>query len=68
MIGKIIDNIIGLIVYTIMFFGVLRIGFNSEMISTNQLFSISFVLAFFAGEINNLERVIRELFDKNYMK
>jgi len=68
MIGKILDNIIGLIIYTIMFFGILRIGFNSEMIPTNQCFSISFILAFFAGEINNLERVIRELFDKNYMK
>ena len=68
MIGKILDNVIGLIIYTIMFFCILRIGFNSEMISSNQLFSISFILAFFAGEINNLERVLRELFDKNYMK
>ena len=68
MMEKIVNNLISICIYTIMFYCIIRIGFNSEIISPNQLFSISLILAFFAGEINNLEKVIRELFDKNYLK
>jgi hypothetical protein len=32
--------------------------------STREYIGYSFILGFFAGSINNVERVLRELFDK----
>lgn len=68
MMSKFLNNVIGIFIYMIIFSAMIRVGYSSEIISNLQLLCISFILAFFAGEINNIERVLRELFDKNYKK
>lgn len=68
MISKILNNLIGILIYMIIFGTMIRVCYSSEIISNPQLVCISFILAFFAGELNNVERVLRELFDKNYNK
>lgn len=57
--AKFLDNMLSLVIYTVIFALLLWI-FNPDF-TLRQLFGIGAILGFFAGIINNLERVIREV-------
>lgn len=61
-IGKFLENAIGILVYALVFLFFLFIAIPK--LSAREYIGYSLILGFFAGMINNIERVLRELFDK----
>ena len=57
---KFIDNLTSIIVYGIIFMVILQ--YAEPLMSGRQIIGYSLILGFFAGLINNIERVLRELF------
>lgn len=60
---KLLDNLMSIFIYGVIFMVLLLYADSS--LSGRQIVSYSLILGFFAGLINNIERVLRELFDKN---
>lgn len=58
---KFLENIIGIIIYAIIFFVFIFIAHPS--LTYGQYIGYSLILGFFAGIINNLERALRELLE-----
>ena len=59
---KFLENVIGILVYTVLF--IVFIGIANNTLTTREHIGYALILGFFAGMINNIERVLRELFDK----
>ncbi len=59
---KFLDNLTSIVIYSVVFMVLLLYADSS--LSGRQIISYSLILGFFAGMINNIERVLRELFDK----
>ena len=59
---KFLENMAGICIYALIFCFLL--GIACPDMSTREYIGYSFILGFFAGAINNIERVLRELFDK----
>lgn len=59
---RFLDNAIGLFLYAAIF--CLLLGIALPTLSTREYVGYSLILGFFAGLLNNLERVLRELFEK----
>ena len=59
---KFLDNLMSIVIYGVVFMVLLLYADSS--LSGRQIISYSLILGFFAGMINNVERVLRELFDK----
>ncbi len=59
---KFLDNMMSIIVYSIVFIALL--SYAEPSMSGRQIIGYSLILGFFAGLINNIERVLRELFEK----
>ena len=59
---KFLDNLLSIIVYGVVFMVLLLYGDPS--LSSHQIIGYSLILGFFAGLINNIERVMRELLKK----
>ena len=53
---------LGICVYTVLF--IFFIGIANNTLTTREYIGYALILGFFAGMINNIERVLRELFDK----
>lgn len=60
---KFLENVMGIIVYTVLF--IVFIGIANNTLTTREYIGYALILGFFAGMINNIERVLRELFDKH---
>ena len=58
-----IDRLISWMIYAMTF--CLIFGVAGWQHTTRELIALSLALGFFAGSINNIERVLRELFEKN---
>lgn len=58
---KFLNNIISIIIYALIFIIFICIG--EWELNPNEATSLSLILGFFAAMINNIERVLRELFD-----
>ena len=61
-IEKFLENVIGILAYTLVF--IVFIGIAMPNLTTREYVGFALILGFFAGMINNIERVLRELFDK----
>lgn len=61
-INKFLDNAFSILFYTMLFCLLLLLCMPE--LSGRHIVGISVILGFFAGIINNIERVLRELFDK----
>lgn len=61
-IAKFLENVLGILVYAIVF--ALFLGIANPTLSVREYIGYALILGFFAGMINNIERVLRELFDK----
>jgi len=59
---KFLENVMGILVYTVLF--IVFIGIANNTLTTREYIGYALILGFFAGMINNIERVLRELFDK----
>lgn len=59
---KFLDNMLSIIIYTVVFIIILL--YAEPALTGRQIIGYSLILGFFAGIINNIERVLRELFDK----
>lgn len=59
---KFLENVMGILVYTVLF--IVFIGIANNTLTTREYIGYALILGFFAGMINNFERVLRELFDK----
>jgi len=59
---KFLDNMVSISLYGLMFCLLITIG--GWKMETREIIAICLILGFFAGLINNIERVLRELFDK----
>ena len=59
---KFLDNLMSIIIYGVIF--LVLLVYSDSSLSGRQIVSYSLILGFFAGMINNIERVLRELFDK----
>lgn len=59
---KFLENVLGIIIYSVMFFLFILIG--GWGLELREIISVSLILGFFSGLINNIETVLRELFDK----
>lgn len=57
---KFLDNLLSIIIYAIIFIAILL--YAEPALSGHQIIGYSLILGFFAGLINNIERVLRELF------
>ncbi len=62
-INKFLGNVLGILIYTLMF--ILFLGIANPTLSTREYVGYALILGFFAGIINNIERVLRELFEKH---
>lgn len=62
-IAKFFENVFGILVYALVF--LLFIGIANPSLSIREYIGYALILGFFAGMINNIERVLRELFDKH---
>ena len=60
------ENIIDFAAYTLMFYVFISIG--GWKLETRENIAICLTLGFFAGLINNIERVLRELFENKKEK
>lgn len=58
---KFLDNLLSIIVYSVVFMVLLL--YAEPSLSSHQIIGYSLILGFFAGLINNIERVFRELYD-----
>lgn len=58
---KFLDNMLSIAIYTLLF-GLILL-YAEPSLSDRQLVGYSMILGFFAGLINNIERVLRELFN-----
>lgn len=63
-ITRFFDNITSILIYAIVF--LILIGLVDQHLTTRQYIGLSLILGFFMGAINNIERVLRELFDKKH--
>ena len=63
---RFLENMIGISTYALIF--VVLLGIAVPTLSTREHFGFAYILGFFAGLINNLERVLRELLDKRFKK
>jgi len=61
-IAKFFENVLGILIYTLVF--ILFLGIANPTLSTGEYIGYALILGFFAGMINNIDRVLRELFDK----
>jgi len=59
---RFLENMVGIGIYAWVFFILITIA--TPTLSTSEHIGYSLILGFFAGAINNIERVLRELFDK----
>lgn len=59
---KFLENVMGILAYTVLF--IVFIGIANDTLTTREYIGYALILGFFAGMINNIERVLRELFDK----
>lgn len=59
---KFLDNLTSIIFYGIIFMVILQ--YAEPLMSGRQIIGYSLILGFFAGLINNIERVMKELFKK----
>lgn len=59
---KFLENVMSILVYTVLF--IVFIGIANNTLTTREYIGYALILGFFAGMINNIERVLRELFDK----
>ena len=59
---KFMENMLGIILYALVF--CILLGIACPAMSTREYLGYSFILGFFAGSINNIERVLRELHNK----
>ncbi len=59
---RFLDNMLSIVIYTVVLVVILTIAVPN--LSARELIGFSMILGFFAGAINNIERVLRELFDK----
>lgn len=59
---KFLENVMGICIYTVLF--IFFIGMANNTLTTREYIGYALILGFFAGMINNIERVLRELFDK----
>lgn len=59
---KFLENVMGICFYTVLF--IFFIGMANNTLTTREYIGYALILGFFAGMINNIERVLRELFDK----
>lgn len=57
---KFLDNMLSIIIYTVVFIVILL--YAEPALTSRQIIGYSLILGFFAGLINNIERMIRELF------
>jgi hypothetical protein len=57
---KFLDNMLSIIIYTVVFIIILL--YAEPALTGRQIIGYSLILGFFAGLINNIERVLRELF------
>ena len=57
---KFLDNMLSIIIYTVVFMVILL--YAEPALTDRQIIGYSLILGFFAGLINNIERVLRELF------
>ena len=62
-INKVLGNVLGILIYTLMF--ILFLGIANPTLSTREYVGYALILGFFAGIINNIERVRREHFEKH---
>ncbi len=60
--GKLFRNLIDIVIYAMLLFPLILLAFPS--LSAAAYAGASLILGFFAAEINNIERVIRELFKR----
>lgn len=60
--ARMADRIASWIIYSLLF--CLLFGLAGWQYTTRELIALSLVIGFFAGSINNIERVLRELFEK----
>jgi hypothetical protein len=63
---RFLENMIGISIYALIF--AVLLGIAVPTLSTREYFGFAYILGFFAGLINNLERVLRELLDKRFKK
>lgn len=61
-IAKFLENVLGILVYALVF--ILFLCIANPTLSAREYIGYALMLGFFAGMINNIERVLRELFDK----
>lgn len=61
--GKLFRNLIDIVIYAALLFPLILLAFPS--LSVAAYAGTSLILGFFAAEINNIERVIRELFKRD---
>ena len=61
-IAKFLENALGILVYALVF--ALFLVIANPTLSEREYIGYALILGFFAGMINNIERVLRELFDK----
>lgn len=59
---KFLENMISISIYALVF--CVFIGIGGWQLKTREIIAICLILGFFAGSINNIERVLRELFEK----
>ena len=57
---KFLDNLMSIIIYAVIFFWIILC--TEPTLQDRQIIGYSLILGFFAGLINNLERVLREIF------
>lgn len=58
-----LENLMSVFFYGAIF--LILLSFAEPPMTARQIAVCSLILGFFAGIINNIERVLRELFDKN---
>lgn len=65
-VNRFFDNLMSILLYGLIF--LILVSLIDPTLSTRQYIGIGLLLGFFMGAINNLERVLRELFDKEYQR
>jgi uncharacterized membrane protein YqgA involved in biofilm formation len=57
---KFLENLIGILVYALVF--CVFIGIGGWNLSVREIISLSLIFGFIVGSINNIERVLRDIF------
>ena len=60
--NRFLGNVMDILIYAIVF--AILLGIAMPTLSTREYIGFGCILGFFAGSINNVERVLRELFDE----